>query len=143
MISDKVKVNVEVLRFLLKYTDFAAAATTKAVDLCELPEGSVVVGCALKPKVKFEGGAVSAATMAIGHSASAAALLSATDVFVAGADTTHTLGSTRIAHKLGAKWTPQAKITTTGANTDALTAGECEIFLSVERMHTPDAVRGV
>ena len=129
----------------LTYADFAAAALTGDYTFPNsIPDGSYVVDCVFQLTAEFSGGGVTAATFAIGDAGSAtySNWLPATNVFT-GAGTgykatnvtdrgTRLYDATNKALRqpvfTGARQF-KARITTTTANTNALTAGAVTVWV--------------
>lgn len=121
---------------------FSATATTKVLAVHVLPTappGHVweVEDVILERITDFSGGAVSACSVEIGKSGSTAKFLAAsTDVFTgAKATAARTMGSNTTSVKPSnfesMRQQIDCKMTATGANTDALTAGRLAIYLKV------------
>lgn len=126
------------------YTAFAAAATTGDKAICVLPAKTRLLGIYGDVTTKFVGGAITAATLGLGISAGGVEVLAASDVFTAAVTlglTDAQLGTamTRAAAIQGgyvpsftATTTLTARITTTTANTNALTQGSVTFYLITE-----------
>lgn len=119
---------------VIKFSDLSAAATS-ATATVHIPSGYQMIGPAvMRCDVDFAGGAVSAATIAIGVSGTANKYLGATNVFtgVANTDASATVGSAFGVQAKGAAII--ATLTTTSADTDKLTAGQVTIWIPVAAM---------
>lgn len=117
----------------ITYTDVSAAATTKTIAVyANLPAKYYVSEGYLYLKTNFTGGAVSACTLTLQLNASTMA--SALSVFSGAGDS----GVRRFAFATNANqtdmvnaWTLNALFTSTGANLNALTAGELELHYKI------------
>lgn len=128
------------------YTAYAAAAVTGDVTLCTLPAKTRVVGFYSDTTAAFTGGAVSATTLKVGLTAGAAEVLAVHDIFsaaitkgLADADMgTSMVRSALIQNAYFPSFTTTktlvARITTTTANTNALTAGSTTFYVFTETL---------
>ena len=126
------------------YAAFSAAATTADKTIATLPAKTRLVGIVADCTTAFTGGAVSAASLKIGSSAGGTQFLALSDVFTSAAtyglaDADLGTALVRSAAVLGGtlpSWssttTVNARITTTTANTNALTAGSVTVYLVCE-----------
>jgi hypothetical protein len=122
------KQRVRVLSKQFLETAFTAAATSEVVDLGTVPAGSYVLGCRVKVATAFTGGGTTDAKVAIGDANDDDAILASADVDVAvdGEASSHTLGVAP--HKTyAAATTLKVKLTSTGANVVAFTAGDMTV----------------
>lgn len=129
----------------LNYSQFSAAATTATVDVFYASDGDYILAFGLVvPVVAFAGGAVSAATVSLGLSTALTGLVAAKNVFTgaslgrANATTAANLGTSPIYVPKGGK--VQAQLTTTTANTNALTAGQVQISIGLVQRLAPAQV---
>lgn len=121
----------------LNFKSFAAAALTADQDFTGFVGGSVIEGAFLLFNQNWTGGAVATATLQVGTTATPNLYVAATSVF-AGATTTAPLpivGLTLVpgtflnaANPMGAG-TVRVRLTTTVANTNALTAGVADLYI--------------
>jgi hypothetical protein len=132
----------QIYKVTVDYTAFADTDTAKGVVIATLPAKMKIVGCYAGTTTKYIGGAVTAATLKVGKAAEAAVeILAAHDVFTAVttkglADADMGTGMTRAAQIQGGymlSWTDAvaiyATITTTTANTNALTQGSTTYYI--------------
>ena len=138
-------VNRQVYKVTVDYTGFSAAALTADHTIATLPAKTKIVGFYADTTVAYSGGAVATATLMVGKTAGAAEYIAVHNVKSAviikgllDAD----MGSelTRAAAIQGGalvNWTTTttvvARITTTSANTNALTAGSTTFYIITER----------
>ena len=118
--------------------DFTAAATTQTYTLMTLFSGHIVRNAAYKAVTFLSGGAISAATLAIGFTGTVAGYAAATNVFTGGTPFLAGAGASLAnapGHSLVAASAILATLTTTTANVVALTAGEVHIYWAVADMN--------
>ena len=129
------------------YADFQAivsGTTTKVLPIYLVPNDGIyyISDVILERLTDFAGTSITAATVEIGKSGATAKYMAAgTDVFTgAKATAARTIGSNTTSVKPGnleaAGQQLDCKITTTGANVSALTAGEIAIIVRLERIPT-------
>jgi hypothetical protein len=123
---------------VVKAAALSAAATTKTIDLFKLPAGGywLVSDVILERITDFVGGSISALTVEVGVSGTAAAYLAASDVFT-GAKATAKFASgagASVSKVVAGGTTIQLKATATGANTSVLTAGELAVSFNVAQV---------
>lgn len=112
------------------HTDFAAAATTSTINLFTLAAGSIVHSVKVKHSATFTGGGVTAATLSVGIAGTLTKYVNAHNVFQATGDTVLAIGpSTPTAENHASTVTVQATLTTTTANTNALTSGTVDVWI--------------
>lgn len=133
-----------VYKVTLTYAAFSAAALTADKTIATLPAKTRLVGIVADCTETFTGGAVASATLKIGSSAGGTQFLAQADVFTTAAtfglaDADLGTAMTRAASIQGgalSSWSSttavNARITTTTANTDALTAGSVTVYLTCE-----------
>ena len=137
----------KVIRRRFSYKDFQAASTTSNDDSIVLPGGCRIVKVWISLITAFSGGSVSACTLSLGTTGSAATYLGATNVFTgataggavtigAGAGLGNFAGGNATPNALG---TVRAQILTTTANASALTAGKVDVFIEVMAVDTRTA----
>ena len=107
---------------------FSAAATTKAVNLFTLKAGQIIHGIKTKHSTAFSGGAISAYTISVGISGTAAKYAAAFDVHQAVSATAFQLTSDFVSESAGADTQVTATATSTGANLSAATQGSVDIW---------------
>lgn len=118
---------IRVFKFSLDPSDLTAAATTEAVDISTDDEGNafpanaLVIGASVDVNTAFTGGTVSACTVQVGDTADPNELLVATSCFTATGFTWDPGVYTPFS--LEAAYAPEALVTATGDNVDAITAG--------------------
>lgn len=137
--------NRQVYKVTVTYAGFSAAATTADKTIATLPAKTKIVGFYADTTVAFTGGAVSAASLTVGKSAGGVEYIATHDVLSAAivrglADADMGTELTRAAAIQGgavvdwaATTTVSARITTTSANTNALTAGSITFYIVTER----------
>lgn len=103
-------------------------STTEAITLFSLLAGGVVHGIKLKHSTAFAGTAITAVTLAVGNAITADKYSTAFDVLQAVADTTFILASGIQTESHGSATNILLTVTTTGANTSALTAGVVDVW---------------
>ena len=117
------------------YAASSAASTTGAAVTLYTTRGNEHIHKVILNRVTdYSGGAVSAATVAIGKSGTVNKYLTATDIFtgVSNGMANAVVGTTAGVEVAGVAIT--ATVTTTTANADALTAGELEVWLLISDM---------
>jgi multidrug efflux pump subunit AcrA (membrane-fusion protein) len=127
----------------IDFSIFSAAATTVNLDtqpgqtwLTAWPAGTIIEAVYAYLVTAFSGGAVSAATISVGTTASAAAYMAATNVFT-GAAIAGKVGLTLVPGTFVNATTPLAlgtirvQLITTTANANALTAGKLDLFFQI------------
>lgn len=117
-------------KYSLTYSDFSAAATFKSVALLTLTGKNQINKVRIKHSASFTGGSISAATMTVNDGA---IYTSAFNVFQAAGNTVGLYNdinsNTTINDETG--FTVYAEITTTGGNTNTLTAGAVDIYVEI------------
>lgn len=138
-------VNRQVYKVTVDYTALAAAAVTADKTIATLPAKTKVVGIYADTTTKYIGGAVTAASLVVGTTAGGAELIATHDVFAAAimrglVDADMGTLMTRAAAIQGGtlpSWTAtniiSVRITTTTANTNALTQGSTTYYIVTER----------
>jgi len=138
-------VNRQVYKVTVTYAGFSAAATTADKTIATLPAKTKIVGFYADTTAAFTGGAVSATALTVGKSAGGVEYIATHDVLSAAivrglADADMGTELTRAAAIQGgaivnwaATTTVSARITTTTANTNALTAGSVTFYIVTER----------
>ena len=123
------------LKARLAFGQFSVAATSFSITAFTIPPKCIVHGVFVKHSVPFTGPGVTAATVNVGNSTTANAYVSAGNVFGAASATNFAL-SAPLQSMLDANNPANILIalTTTGANTSALTAGNLEIGLLVSEV---------
>lgn len=123
------------------YTALSAAAVTADKTIATLPAKTILKGVICDTTTEYLGGAVSACTLKVGTAAGGAEIIAVHDVFTAAvtkglADADMGTGMTRAAAIQGgllSSWTAttivSVRITTTTANTNALTQGSTTYYL--------------
>ena len=118
------------LKITLGYAAFAAAATTSEINLgLTLPAGGYVRTVKIKHSTAFSGGAVAACTLQVGITGTANRYAAAFDVFAAVSATNYQVTNPNLGESHTATTTVKCTLTTTGANTNALTAGSVDIWV--------------
>jgi hypothetical protein len=120
------------------YDPLTGAAYTNA-SLAQLPAGFQVEKSQIKVVTVFTGGAISAATITVGDKASTARYIAAanTDLFTAAATNTKDNVSSAVTYAFagadvaGSNAVLQSIIATTGANVNAATQGQVDIYLAL------------
>lgn len=103
----------------LTYADFSAAATVVTIDLLSLPANNAIHAIVVDCTAAFTGGAVASATLQVGIVGTLNKYYPATSVFTTGLHYSETFGVESDSGATAIKIT----LTTTGANTNALTSG--------------------
>lgn len=122
---------IRVFKFTLEPSDLTAAATTEAVDIStddagvSFPANARVIGATVDCTTAFTGGSVSACTVQVGDTVDPNELLAATSIFTATGFTDDPGVYTPFS--LEAAYAPEALVTATGDNVDAITAGRAVI----------------
>lgn len=119
------------IRETVTFAQFSAAAATNAVTLFALPPKGCVHAVRIKHSVAFGGGAISAYTVAVGISGTAAKYAAAFNVFQAVSDLA---AAKQISATIGTESDLTATniiatATATGANLNAATAGSVDIWV--------------
>lgn len=118
------------LKITLGYAAFAAAATTSEINLgLTLPAGGYVRTVKIKHSTAFSGGAVAACTLQVGITGTANRYAAAFDVFSAVSATNYQVTNPNLGESHTATTTVKCTLTTTGANTNALTAGSVDVWV--------------
>ena len=115
----------------LSHTAFQVASTTAQANLYSLPAGWSVLACKIKHSAAFAGGVISAYTVSVGTAGTPAKYGTAFNVFQAPGATVQ-----QIEHNIGVESHAAAtqliaQAVSTGANTNASTAGSVDIWLLV------------
>jgi hypothetical protein len=112
------------------YSDFAKAATTSdPILIARMPSRNLLRNIRTRHRISFTGGAVSACTVSLGTVALPELYASRFDIFQAASETTFELVS-QLASESACCWTNvYATLYTTGANTNALTAGQIHFVI--------------
>jgi hypothetical protein len=136
--------NRRLYKITTAFSAYSAAALTGDKILVVLPAKTKIVGFYADTTTKYTGGAVSAATLVVGKSAGGGEYIASHDVFTAAivkgqADADMGTELTRVAAIQGGAlvdWTTAitvyARLTTTDANTSALTAGSTTFYIETE-----------
>jgi hypothetical protein len=115
------------------YSQFSAAAGSATLDVTGFPGGLLIEGAFCWIHTAFTGGAVSATAFSAGTTGSATAYINAQDVFTAASllkpGVTIVPGTPLNATTPNGAGTVRLTIATTTANTNALTAGNVDLFL--------------
>jgi hypothetical protein len=115
--------------------DFTAAATTQTYTLMTLAAGMLVKKAALRLITALSGGAVSACVALVGKTGTTNAYVTSTNVFTGSTIITKAGDGASFNQACGEAFDAASAlivtITTTGANVNALTAGEINVFFSV------------
>jgi|SRR5450755_1077738 len=112
----------------LSYADFAAAATTKTLNLINLEPRGIIQGIKIKHTVAFSGPSISAYTVSVGDINTAGLLASAFDVLQAFGSTAYQLSSNFYAEDNTIPTAISATATSVGANLSVATAGAVSIW---------------
>lgn len=112
----------------LGFSKFQTAATTIALNLYSLPAGAVVHAHKIKHSTAFAGTSVTAVTLSVGISGTAAKYAPAFDVFQTVSGTATQLSTTAGTESDSAATQITATMTATGANLSALTAGQVDVW---------------
>lgn len=136
------------IKQVINYTDLAAAALTANFNLTQtVPDASYIVDCVFQLNTEFSGGAVASATIQIGDTGVSNRYIPATNVFTgAGVGYKATNVTDRgvglydavtrsLRHPVftGVR-TLRVTLTTTGANTNALTAGQITVWFGIIKL---------
>jgi len=137
-------INRQIYKVTVTYAGFSAAALTADKVIATLPAKTKIVGFYADTTTEYTGGAVSAATLIVGKSAGGGEYIASHDVFTAAtikglADAdmgTELVAAALIQGGAVVDWTTAitiyARLTTTGANTSALTAGSTTFYIETE-----------
>jgi hypothetical protein len=112
------------------------ASTTVNFDIAGFPAGTLILGAFIRNITNWTGGAISAATLSLGTTASPAAYVAAVTVFAASAGKTLP-GTTLVPGTFVNAATPlvggtvRAQLLLTTANGNALLTGSADIFINV------------
>ncbi|HXU06349.1 MAG TPA: hypothetical protein VN903_35580 [Polyangia bacterium] len=117
----------------LYFSSFSAAAGSATLDDATFPGGTLIEGAFIYIYAVFAGGAVSATTFSMGTTGSATAYVNAQDVFTAAGifkpGVTIVPGTPMNATSPLAAGTVRFTVTTTTANTNALTTGRVDCYI--------------
>lgn len=103
-----------------------------------IPQGAMILAARLRVVTPFTGGSLSAVTAAFGKSAATTALLTASDIFGAAADTLYATATYNTVNALSnAAWTVIATLTPTGDTLSAATAGQMDFEILFTDVSTP------
>lgn len=136
------------IKQVINYTDLAAAALTANFNLSQtVPDASYIVDCVFQLNTEFSGGAVASATIQIGDTGVSNRYIPATNVFT-GAGTGYK--ATNVTDRGAGLYdavtrslrhpvftgvrTLRVTLTTTGANTNALTAGQITVWFGIIKL---------
>ena len=119
----------------LTYADFSTAGTSQAANLFQLPAGAMIHATRIKHSVAFAGGAISAYTVAVGISGTANKYAAAFNVHQAVGNTAFqdSTPSALGAETLASATQIIATATSTGANTNAATAGSVDVWCQISQ----------
>lgn len=107
------------------FSDFAKAATTSdPVLITRVPQRNIIRNLRIRHRISFTGGAVSACTVSVGTIALPEKFASRDNIFQVASDTTFSLVNQLSSESAGSWTNIYATLYTTGANTNALNAGQ-------------------
>lgn len=122
----------------MTYADFAAAATSNIVTMFTLGPGERVEAVTIKHETAFTGGAIATYTLSVGITGTGAKYAAAFNVFQAPGAAVFQHSTTQGYENMATGETAiRATVACTGANLNAATAGEANIWVTVRRVAMP------